>query len=197
MITSTIHESSAALLAHPLRRQILEAWDSAASAADVAEKIGVARQKVNYHARALADHGFLERAGRRKKRNMWEQRYVRSEKFFVLSPEILGPLAPSPDTMMDRASAGYAIALASRTQSEVARLSSGAAATGKRLATLSLDTEIEFANAADRAAFATELEREIERLIAEYSSPDKPRARPFRLAMSIYPKPKTEEEAPK
>ena len=108
---ASVNEQSAAVLAHPLRRRLLEEWSHAASPAEIAERIGESRQKVNYHAHALADAGFLEKAGKRRKRNMWEQRYVRSTRAFVLSPEILGPLAADASTITDRASSQFAIAL--------------------------------------------------------------------------------------
>ena len=190
----TISEGAAAVLAHPVRRAILEAWNQPSSATEIAGQLGIARQKVNYHARALAEHGFLESAGRRRKRNMWEQRYVRSEKLFVLSPEILGPLAPVADAIADHASAAYAVALATRTQAEVSRLAEEGDSAGKRLPLLFLDAEVAFASAADRAAFAGELQAAVSALVARYSSPDATRRRTYRLALSIYPRPKERKE---
>lgn len=81
-------------LLHPLRLAVLLHAREPASAPEIAARLGLSRQRVHYHVRALADAGFLRRAGRRTKRNMVEQRYVAVARSFVLSPELLGELAP-------------------------------------------------------------------------------------------------------
>jgi hypothetical protein len=62
--------------------------------------------------------------------------------------------------------------------------------TGKRLPTLALDTEIRFASAADRAAFAEELTGAVTGLVSRYHDPG---GRAHRLVVAAHPLPK---EAP-
>src|SRR5208282_4945121 len=83
-------DSRVAALLHPLRRRILEALREPDSAAGLARRLLLPRQKINYHVRELARGHFLARAGRRRRRNMSEKRYVARARGYVLSPEILG-----------------------------------------------------------------------------------------------------------
>src|SRR5947209_2634353 len=55
--------------------------------------------------------------------------------------------------------------------------------------TLTLETEIRFATAADRATFAEELAREVARLTARYHDESAPRGRVHRIVSFAYPKP--------
>ena len=77
---------------------------------------------------------------------------VASARSYVLSPALLGEVDPDP-SRIDRLSSRYLIAMAARTVREVAGLSEAAATAGQPLATLSLDADVRFANAADRKAF--------------------------------------------
>ena len=79
-------------LLHPLRMRILELAREPASATEMAGRLRMPRQRVNYHVRRLAERGLLRRAGRQRKRNMVEQRYVATARSFLLVPEVLGPL---------------------------------------------------------------------------------------------------------
>ena len=80
--------SAAVLVKHPLRVDILRAAHEPTSASRIASELGLPRQKVNYHVRELARAGLLRRAGRRKRGNMYEQRYVATARQYVLSPEV-------------------------------------------------------------------------------------------------------------
>src|SRR5271167_4166496 len=87
---------SAVAILHPLRRRILEALEQPDSAAGVARRLRLPRQRLNYHVRELARAGLLRRAGRRRKRNMVEQCYVASARGYALSPELLGRMGADP-----------------------------------------------------------------------------------------------------
>jgi hypothetical protein len=67
---------------------------------------------------------------------------------------------------------------------------------GKRLATLSMDTEVRFRSAADRAAFSDELTQAITSLVARYHDAAAPGGRAHRLVLVAHPlpnKPSTKE----
>lgn len=188
-------DARAAALLHPLRRRILEALREPDSAAGLARRLKLPRQKVNYHVRELAREHFLERAGRRRRRNMTEQRYVTRARGYVLSPELLGALQADRRRVEDVFSASYLLALSAQMQSELGIARSEAEAQGKRLATLSLVSEMRFETAEQRAGFAAELQRVVADVIARHSSPYRAvdgssgRGRPFRFVAGCYPIP--------
>ncbi|HJX94430.1 MAG TPA: helix-turn-helix domain-containing protein [Candidatus Acidoferrum sp.] len=186
---------AAILLHHPLRLKILAALAEPDSAAGVARRMKLPRQTVNYHVRELARARFLARAGRRRRRHLFEQCYVATARGYVLSPELLGKLAADPAQVADTFSAKYLLGLASKLQSELARSAELAAAAGKRLATLSINTELRFISAEQRAAFTAELQRAIVEVAGRHSSSftkadgTPAEGRPFRLVVGCYPIP--------
>ena len=84
----------ASALLNPMRLRLVRMAQEPVSATELARRLGLPRQRVNYHVRELARAGFLRPAGRRRKRNLVEQRYVATARSYVLSPEILGPSRP-------------------------------------------------------------------------------------------------------
>ncbi|MGH3910114.1 MAG: ArsR family transcriptional regulator, partial [Pseudonocardiaceae bacterium] len=94
--------------------------------------------------------------------------------------------AADPDQTADRLSARYLVALAGRVVREVGSLTRRAGAAGKRLPTMTVDTEIGFRSAEDRAAFADQLTAAVLELAARYHHDD---GRPHRLVVAAHPKP--------
>lgn len=178
---------AATMLEHPLRTKILREARSPSSATEIAERLSETRQRVNYHVGRLRDAGMLTAAGTRRRRGFTERRYRATARCYVLAPAVLGELAPSPRDVSDRASAEHLIALTARTQDEVARALSASRARGKRLATLSIDADLHFGSAEDRAAFARELHEVVLSLAARYG--DAPGGRPYRLVVGAHPVP--------
>jgi DNA-binding transcriptional ArsR family regulator len=186
---------AAILLHHPLRLKILAALLEPDSATGVARRMKLPRQTVNYHVRELARARLLARAGRRRRRHLFEQCYVATARGYVLSPELLGKLAADPAQVADTFSAKYLLGLASKLQSELARSAELAAAAGQRLATLSINTELRFTSPEQRAAFTEELQRSFIEVAGRHSSPftkadgSAAEGRPFRLVVGCYPIP--------
>jgi DNA-binding transcriptional ArsR family regulator len=186
---------AAILLHHPLRLKILAALLEPDSATGVARRMKLPRQTVNYHVRELARARFLARAGRRRRRHLFEQYYVATARGYVLSPELLGRLAADPAQVADTFSAKHLLGLASKLQCELVRSVELAAAAGKRLATLSINTELRFTSPEQRASFTQELQRAIVEVAARHSSPfakidgTAAEGRPFRLVVGCYPIP--------
>lgn len=187
--------SRASALLHPLRLRILESLYKPDSAAGLARRLHLPRQKVNYHVRELARAHFLTRAGRRRKRNMTEQLYVATARGYVLSPEILGRLGANPGRVEDALSAGYLLALTAQAQTELGRASREAATQGKRFSTLSLNTELRFESAEQRSEFAQALQQAVVDVVGRHASPFTGRdatpgtGRPYRLILACYPIP--------
>src|SRR3954467_12940374 len=152
-----IDDPAAATVAlEPMRSRLLSELAAPASAATLAGRVGLARQKVNYHLRALEAHGLVRLAHERRWGGLTERLLVASAASYVVSPSAMGAVAVGPDQEADRLSASYLIALGARAVREVADLIRRATSSGKRLATLAVDTEIRFRSAEDRAAFSFE-----------------------------------------
>ncbi len=149
----------------------------------------MARQKVNYHVRALEAHELVREAGTRQWGGLTERLLVASAASYVVSPKALGPVAVDPERRGDRLSASYLIALAARVVDEVSGLLRRSQAADKRLATLSLDTEIRFRSAADRAAFSNELIQAVTTLVGRYHDESAAGGRTHRLVLVAHPLP--------
>ncbi len=185
-----IDDPAAATVAlEPIRSRLLSYMATPASAATLAIQVGLARQKVNYHLNALEAHGLVRLAQERKWGGLTERLLVATAASYVISPSALGPVAVDPNREVDRLSASYLIALGARVVREVADLVRRAKETGKRLATLSLDTEIYFRTAKDRAAFTNELTEAIAKLVSKYHDASAPEGRAHRLVIVAHPLP--------
>jgi DNA-binding transcriptional ArsR family regulator len=152
-------------------------------------RTGIARQKVNYHLRALEEHGLVRVAETRQWGGLTERLLVASAASYVVSPGAMGLAATDPNRRADRLSASYLVALAARAIREVGALLRRARETGKRLPTLSLDTEIRFRSAKDRAAFCQELAEAITNLAARYHDGSARGGRAHRLVVLAHPLP--------
>ncbi|MGV0581612.1 helix-turn-helix domain-containing protein [Mycolicibacterium elephantis] len=173
----------------PVRGRLLAELTEPASAAALASRVGISRQKVNYHLRALEEHRLVTQAGERRWGGLKERLLVATAMSYVVSPRALGPVATDPGRTSDRLSASYLIALAARAVREVGELWAGARKADKRLATLSIDTAIRFRSPADRAAFTQELSDTVASLVARHHNETDTRGRGFRLLVAAYPKP--------
>jgi DNA-binding transcriptional ArsR family regulator len=184
-----------ALVEHPLRLAILRAAAEPSSATEIAARLGLPRQRVNYHVGRLRRAGFLMPAERRQRRGLTEQRYRATAQSYVVAPEALGPVGADVDRIEDRMSAEYLVALASQMQGDVGQVLTDATRQGKRVATLSISSEIRFTSPEQRAGFARALRRAITSVVGRYTSPSRtadgaPAAgRLFRLVVACYPPP--------
>jgi DNA-binding transcriptional ArsR family regulator len=179
---------SAAALLRPLRRRILAELREAGSAASVARRLGVPRQKVNYHLRTLEEQGLVVLVEERRRGNCVERLVRATAKSYFISPQALGSLEADPSEGADAYSASRLISLASRVARDVAALRDHAPRSGAGPDTLSLETEVRFRNTAERDAFAVELAEALGRLTAKYHDERvASTARAFRLVVGGYP----------
>jgi DNA-binding transcriptional ArsR family regulator len=185
-----IKEPATAVVAlEPVRSRLLSELSQPRSAATLATRVGLARQKVNYHLRALEERGLVRLAEKRKWGGLTERLLVATASSYVVSPEALGPAAASPDRTTDRLAASYLIALGARVVREVGDLSRRARDAGKGLATLAVDTEIRFRSAAERAAFTGELTDAMTKLVSKYHDESAPGGRAHRVVLVAHPLP--------
>ena len=185
-----IDDPAAATVAlEPMRSRLLAELAQPASAATLAARVGIARQKVNYHLRALESHGLVKVAEERKWGGLTERLLVATAASYVVSPQALGPVATDPKRGTDPLSASYLIALGARVVREVGNLLRRARVAGKSLPTLSIDAEIRFRSAAERADFTNELTNAVTALVARYHDATAPGGRPHRLVIMAHPTP--------
>ena len=171
----------------PVRSRLLAELTEPASAATLGARLGLARQKVNYHLRALEAHGLVRVAEKRQWGGLTERLLVRSAASYVVSPSALGAAATHPGHDADRFSASYLIALGARIVREVSDLLRRSKEIDKRLPTLALDTEIRFRSAADRAAFSSSLTDAVTQLVSRYHDESARGGRTHRLVIVAHP----------
>lgn len=191
---AVLDDPGAAVVAlDPMRSRVLALLGTEpASAASLAGALGQTRQKVGYHLRTLATHGLVVEVGQRRHGGLTERLFSASAGAYVVSPEVLGAAGADPARVDDRLSAAYLLALAGRAVREVGQLVRGAADARKRLPTLSIDTDIRFARAADRDAFAQEVAAVVRDLAARYHDEAARDGRWYRFVALSHPRP-TEE----
>jgi hypothetical protein len=182
--------ASAAAALDPVRAKLLAELREPASASTLASRLGVPRQRINYHLRLLEKHGLVEVAGTRAWGGLTERQLVATAAGYVVAPEALGAAGSAPSPPSDRMSAEYVVALAARVVSEVGGIARNAVRLRKPLPVFGLDTAIRFGSPADRAAFAEELTVAVNRLVSKYHDERTPNGRWQRLMVSVHPVPK-------
>src|ERR671916_2380414 len=170
-----------------VRARLLAELAEPASAATLATRVGMPRQKLNYHLRVLEEHGLVELVKERRKGNCTERVMQATAASYVISPAALAAVAPDPSREPDQRSARWLLAVAGRLVDEVGELITRASAAGKPLATLGIDSEVRFASAKDRAAFAAELAAAVNGLVAKYHDESAPGGRSHRFVVGLHP----------
>jgi DNA-binding transcriptional ArsR family regulator len=171
----------------PIRLRLLHLLERPQSAPQLAKAMGMPRQRVLYHLRTLEAQRLVEAhehgtVGRRIDRS-----YVRTATSYAIAPKTLGGVAVDSRTVADAFSSAYLSAVAGRALNDLAALARAAAARGKRVPTLTLETDVRFATPADQRRFADELTAALAALAAKYHHPDAPQGRTFRVFACGYP----------
>ena len=167
----------------PLRARILDALSEPDSASGVARRLGLARQKVNYHLRQLEDHGLVALVEERPRRGTVERIVRRTSDQLVLDPELLQARRPATAEVWS----GHAlVAAATDAVRAVGALLEGAGSAAVPTATAVADVTF-----ADPAA----VERFVEEFAVLCARHDRPRARRGRrLRVSLLAHPTHPEE---
>jgi DNA-binding transcriptional ArsR family regulator len=184
--------AAAATALDPVRAAMLdELAAEPASAAGLAARLGLGRQKANYHLALLEARGLVAEVDRRRHGGLVERILGLGATGIVVSPSALGRAGARPELVSDRLSAAYAVALAARVVRELGRLVAAAAEEGssKRLPALAIDVDIRFGSAADRAAFADDAAAAIASLAARYHDEGRAGGRWYRVAFLAHPRP--------
>jgi DNA-binding transcriptional ArsR family regulator len=185
---AVIEDASAAEASlDPIRARLLAELAEPGSATTLAAKVGLARQKVNYHLRTLEQHGLVELVEERRKGNVTERVLQATAASYVISPAALSAVQPDPERSPDRLSAQWLLALASRLVRDVGMLMTRAARARKKVSTFAMDGNVRFASAADRSAFAEELAKAVTNLVSKYHDESADGGRDHRVIVAIHP----------
>jgi DNA-binding transcriptional ArsR family regulator len=179
--------SAAEVSLDPIRARLLAELSTPSSAAALAQRVGLPRQKVNYHLRSLESHGLIALVEERRKGNCTERVMQASSRSYVISPAALAPVAPDPSRAPDGLSARWLLALAGQLVRDVGELIGGAEAAARPLSTFAADGEVRFASATARAAFTEELAAAVTGLVAKYHDETAPQGRAHRLVVAVHP----------
>ena len=181
-------DSVGAVLA-PIRQQILaELRELPDSAAGLARRLAIPRQKVNYHLRELERHGLVELDEERPRRGFTERSLRPTADGYWIDPALLSSIVPRSDGAEDRFSATRLISLAVRTVRDVATLLRRSIRAGQRLPTLSIETEIHLNSSKELAQLQDRLAEVIAETTAEFHRPQGPRSRAYQVVLCSHPK---------
>jgi DNA-binding transcriptional ArsR family regulator len=175
---------TARLALHPVRRDILAALRTPGSAASLAARLGLSRQTIGYHLRALEAAGLVRLVEERRRRGFTE-RIMAAAEAYVFDPGLLQPPA-DPDAIdkQDCHAAGHLIQTASAVVRDVARMQQAAEAEGSRLLTLTVEADLSFAEPADFDAFVEGLTEAVAAMARRYAAPG---GRRYRLIAAAHP----------
>ena len=171
----------------PIRLRLLHLLERPQSAPHVARAMGMPRQRVLYHLRTLEAQGLVEAQEHGSVGRRIDRSYVRTATSYAVAPKTLGGVAVDTRTVADAFSSAYLSAVAGRALNDLAALGRAAAARGKRVPTITLETVVRFATPADQQRFAAELTTALTRLAARYHRPDATKGRTFRVFACGYP----------
>lgn len=185
---AVIEDAAAAEISlDPLRCRLLAELVEPGSASTLAQRVGVARQKVNYHLRELEKYGLVELVEERRKGNFTERVLRATAASYVISPMALGAVQPDPARSPDQLSARWLLALAARLVRDVGQLITGSRRAKKPVATFAIDGEVRFASAERRAAFAQELSAAVAGLVSKYHDETAAGGRAHRVLVAVHP----------
>jgi DNA-binding transcriptional ArsR family regulator len=177
----------AQVLFRPMRLRILDALAEPNTASEVARRLGVARQKINYHLKELERDGLVELVQERKKGNCLERIVRATARSYLVGAEALGALAREFTAAPDRFSSTYLISRLAAAISDLATMKREAEEQTKRLATFALEVDVRFRDARERNAFLTELATQTAELAAKYHDGDAPHGRTTRMLLAGFP----------
>ena len=171
----------------PIRLRLLHLLEQPQSAPQLAKAMAMPRQRVLYHLRKLESQRLVEAREHGSVGRRIDRTYVRIATSYAIAPKTLGGVAVDLRTVADAFSSTYLSAVAGRALNDLAALGRAAAARGKRVPTLTLETDVRFATPGDQRRFADELTATLAALAAKYHHPDAPQGRTFRVFACGYP----------
>ena len=173
---------------NPLRRQLIIRLQRPASATQLAAELGLPRQRLNYHLRALEDAGLLELVEERQRRGCTERILQSTATAYVVDPDVMrADEAATFTAIQDRYAAEHLVAAATATVRDVVRMQAAAEHAGKRLMTFTVETDVSFAQPDDVHDFAEAIAAALSETVARFHSPG---GRAHRVVIGGHPAPR-------
>lgn len=166
----------------PLKRRLLVELREPGSAASLAKRLGLSRQQLGYHLRALEAAGLVRVVEEKKRRGFVERVLIAAADAFVLDPALLGG---GSTRAQDRQAAEHLVAAAGAVVRDVTRMRGAAEAAGQRLLTLTIEADVGFDQPQDFEAFSQALAAAIAG-VAERYRPG-PGKRGYHLMLGAHP----------
>ena len=173
-----------AALAHPTRLAVLDALRSPNTAAGVARALGLSRQAVNYHVKALLDAGLIRLAEERRKGNFIEQVYESVAGAFVVSPRVAWSGGRRVEALARELPLEHLVKLGEALQRDAIELLDRAAFDDEDIPCASVDATVHFPDEAARAAFVDEYLTAVRTLAKKYGARQ---GDVYRVAVAVYP----------
>lgn len=182
--TALIDDAERARLAlSPIRKRLLVALREPASATALAAALGLPRQRIGYHLRALERAGLIELVEERRRRGFVERVLVARADAFLVDPSILGP---APETVaQDQFASDHLVSVAAGIVRDVTRMRHSADKAGQRLLTFTIEADVGFSTPRQLEQFASEVTEAVAELARKYKS-DEP-GRRYRLVVGAHP----------
>jgi DNA-binding transcriptional ArsR family regulator len=172
----------------PLRRELLARLAEPASATELAAALGLGRQKVGYHLKALEEAGLVTLVEERPRRGFTERVLQATASAYVVDPGVLSATPTAHD--LDRHAAERLVAVAADTVRDVTRMQSAAAARDERLLTFTVEADVAFDQPADLEAFTDALVGAVRTTAERFHHPG---GRRYRVVVGGHPTPAREE----
>jgi DNA-binding transcriptional ArsR family regulator len=175
----------------PLRRELLARLREPASAAGLAEALGVPRQKIGYHLRVLEKAGLIGAVSTRKRRGFTETLFEARSGAWLIDPMLLAPAGADAAGKQDRFAAAHLVRTAAGIVRDVSRMQEAAADEGSRLLTFTVEADVAFARPSDIECFAARVADALAAIAADFASPGE--ARRYRVTIAGHPAAATRE----
>ncbi|MEM8905023.1 MAG: winged helix-turn-helix domain-containing protein [Actinomycetota bacterium] len=164
----------------PLRRQLLDLLDAPASATELARRLDLPRQRVNYHLRQLEAVGLVELDSTRPRRGVTERLYRRIAEVVLVAPDVM---ADDRLDRRDRVGVAGVLGAAVSLLGHGAAVAADAAASGRRVAASTLDSTIHV----ESPAALRDLVDDLALLLARHDRPTSEGAIAFRAVTALLP----------
>ena len=173
-----------AVLAHPTRVAVLDALREPASSSGVARALGLKRQVVNYHVKALLDVGLIRLTGERRTGNFIEQLYESVAGTFVVSPRFAWSDDRRITALASQLPLEHLVAVGERVQRDAIELLDRAAFDNEEIPCAAVEASVRLKDEEARAAFLSEYLEAVQALLKKYGGR---KGDPFCVAIAVYP----------
>src|SRR5262249_23214566 len=134
------------VLFHPSRIEILESLRTPASAASVARRLDLPRQKVNYHLKELERAGLVREVEVRRAGNFIETVYESVARTIVVAPEAAWRDPQRVQALRQQQSLERLVATGERLQRDAIALLDRAAFDGEEIPSATVEADVRFAS---------------------------------------------------